>query len=185
MKTLHIFIIFILVALAQLFIPAKMILGQEDILETGTVYKFRTQPVDPSDPFRGKYITLRYDMNSGEANDTLWNRKEDVYVYIKKDSLDFAELHKLSKEPLDIENDFIIAEVNRYNKKTKKLTFNLPFDRFYMEETKAKPAEDAYRKAQRDSLSNNIYGLVYIKDGKAVLKDVIINDVSIAKYVEE
>ncbi len=185
MKTLHIFIIFIIVALAQLFIPAQMILDQEDVLDTGTVYKFRTQPVDPSDPFRGKYITLSYDINSGESNDTLWTRKQDAYVYIEKDNSGFAKLYKVSREPLDIDNDYVIAEVNWYNKKTKKLTFNLPFDRFYMEETKAKPAEDAYRKAQRDSLSNNIYGLVYIKDGKAVLKDVIINDVSIAKYVEE
>ena len=185
MKTLHIFIIFIIVAIAQLFIPAKMILNQEDILDTGTAYKFKTQPVDPSDPFRGKYITLRYDIDSGQSNDTLWNRKEDVYVYLKKDNLGFAELYKISKEQLEIENDYVIAEVNWYNKKTKNLTFNLPFNRFYMEETKAKPAEDAYRKAQRDSLPNNIYGLVYIKDGEAVLKDVIVNDVSIAKYVEE
>lgn len=185
MKTLHIFIIFIIVALAQLFIPAKMILGQEDILDTGTAYKFKTQPVDPSDPFRGKYITLNYDMNSTQSNDTLWERKQDVYVYIKKDDFGFAELHDVSIEPLNIENDYVIAEVNWYNKKTKKLTFNLPFNRFYMEETKAKPAEDAYREAQRDSLPNNIYGLVYIKEGKAVLKDVMVNNVSIAKYVEE
>ncbi len=185
MKTLHIFIIFIIVVIAQLFIPTKMILDQEDILETGTVYKFRTQPVDPSDPFRGKYITLRYDIDSVESNDTLWTRNEDVYVYIKKDNLGFAELYKVSKELLDIENDYVIAKVNWYNKKTKKVSFNLLFDRFYMEESKAKPAEDAYRKAQRDSLPKNIYGLVYIKDGDAVLKDVIVNDVSIAKYVEE
>ncbi len=185
MKTQHIFIIFIIVALAQLFIPAKMILGQEDILDTGKAYKFKTQPVDPNDPFRGKYITLRYDINSTESIDTLWSRKQNAYVYIKKDNLGFAELYKVSREPLDIENDYVIAEVNWYNKKTKELTFNLPFNRFYMEETKAKPAEDAYRNAQRDSLPNNIYGLVYIKDGEAVLDDVIINDVSIAKYVEE
>jgi len=185
MKTLHIFIIFVIVALAQLFIPAKMILDQEDILETGTVYKFKTRPVDPSDPFRGKYITLNYDMNSTQSNDTLWERKQDVYVYLNKDNLGFAELFRVSKEPLDIENDYVIAEVSRYNKNTQKVNFNLLFNRFYMEESKAKPAEDAYRKVQRDSLPNNIYGLVYIKDGEAVLNDVIINNVSIAKYVEE
>jgi len=185
MKTLHIFIIFIIVALAQLFIPAKMIFNQEDILKTGTVYKFKTRPVDPSDPFRGKYITLNYDMNSTNSKDTLWLRNQDVYVYIKKDNLGFAELHEVSANALDIDYDYVIAEVNKYNKNTKKLTFNLPFNRFYMEETKAKPAEDTYRKAQNDSLPNNIYGLVYIKDGEAILKDVIVNDVSIAKYVEE
>ena len=130
MKTLHIFIIFVIVAIAQLFIPTKMILEQEDILDNGTVYKFRTQPVDPSDPFRGKYITLNYEMNSVQSNDTLWIRKQDVYVYIKKDDLGFAELYKVSNEPLEIENDYVVGTVNYYNKKTKKLTFNVPFNRF-------------------------------------------------------
>lgn len=185
MKTLHIFTIFIIVALAQLFIPAKMILDQEEVLNTGTAYKFKTQPVDPTDPFRGKYIILNYDINSTKTDDSLWNRKEEVYVYFKKDNLGFAELLKVSKEPLDIKSDYVIAEVNWYNKKNKKLSFSLPFNRFYMEETKAQPAEDAYSKAHRDSLPNNIYALVFIKDGEAVLKDVIVNDVSIAKYVEE
>ena len=185
MKTLYIFIIFIIVALAQLFIPAKMILDQEDILKSGTVYKFKTQPIDPSDLFRGKYITLNYDINSAESNDSLWYSKGDVYVYLEKDNLGFAELYKVRNELLDIENDYVIAEVGWYDRNTQKVNFNLPFNRFYMEEGKAKPAEDAYKKAQSDSLPNTIYGLVYIKDGKAVLNDVIVNDVSIAKYVEE
>lgn len=185
MKTLYIFIIFIIVALAQLFIPAKMILDQEDILKTGTVYKFKTRPVDPNDPFRGKYIALNYDINSAESKDSLWSIKGEIYVYLNKDNLGFAELYKVSKERLDIENDYVIADVSWYDKNTQKVNFNLPFNRFYMEESKAKPAEDAYRNAQRDSIPNTIYGIVYIKDGNAVLNDVIVNDVSIAKYVEE
>lgn len=185
MKLQYVFMLFILVALAQLFIPIQMILGQEKVLNEGEAYKFKTRPVDPSDPYRGKYITLRYDINSTITNDTLWERKQDVYVYFKKDSLGFAELVKVSKEPLIIDNDFVIAETGWYNRNSKKLNFNLPFNRFYMEETKAKPAEDAFRIAQRDSLPNNTYGLVYIKEGKAVLKDVLINDVSIADYVVE
>ena len=50
------------------------------------------------------------------------------------------------------------------------MNFQLPFNTFYMEETKAYDAEMAYVEANRDSLSNNIYALVYIKDDHAVLK---------------
>ncbi len=191
MKTLHIYIIFIIVVLAQLFIPAKMILDQEDVLETGTVYKFKTQPVDPSDPFRGKYITLNYDIDSAETKDDSWERDDNAYLYLELDSLGFAKVDTISKQKLIAKKDFIQIKINRFddknwNKNTGyKVYFNLPFNRFYMEEAKAKPAEDVYRNAQRDSLPNNIYGSVYIKDGKAVLQDVIVNDVSIAKYVEE
>ena len=60
MKTIYIFIIFIVVGLVQLFVPANMILNEETILKSGTVYKFKTRPVDPNDPFKGKYINLNY-----------------------------------------------------------------------------------------------------------------------------
>lgn len=179
------FILFIIIALAQLFVPAQMIFSQESVLTQGKAYKFKTQPVDPSDPFRGKYITLRYDINSAITNDTLWERKQEVYVYLKEDSLGFAMVKEVSRMPLTLNNDYVVAEVISYYANQKKLRFNLPFNRFYMEESKAKPAEDAYREAQRDSLPNNIYGLVYIKDGEAVLEDVLVNEVSIADYVEE
>lgn len=184
-KSKHLFMLFALVAVVQLFIPIQMIFGQETILDTGTAYKFKTQPIDPSDPFRGKYITLRYDMNSAISQDSLWERREDVYVYIKKDSLGFAELTQVSKTPLAINEDYVIAKASWYNKNASTLNFNLPFNRFYMEESKAKPAEDAFRIAQRDSLPNNTYGLVYIKDGESVLKDVLINEIPIAEYVEQ
>jgi len=191
MKTLHLFTIFVIVALTQLFIPAKMIFDQEDILETGTVYKFKTQPVDPSDPFRGKYITLNYEMNSARTNDDSWERNDDAFLYLELDSLGFAKVDTISRRKLVDKTDFIKLKINRFDNQnwTKnsgyEVHFNLPFNRFYMEESKAKPAEDAYRDAQRDSLPNNIYGQVYIKDGEAVLKDVIIDDMSISKYVEE
>ena len=171
-------------ALVQLFVPLQIIFGQEAILNNGTAYKFKTQPIDPSDPYRGKYITLRYNINAIKTNDSLWERNEQVYVYIEKDSLGFAQLLEVSKTLLDIEKDYVVAEVSWYQDYSNELRFNLPFNRFYMEESKAKPAEDAYRKAQRDTMPNNTYALVYIKDGEAVLKDVLINDISITDYVK-
>ncbi|WP_452601404.1 GDYXXLXY domain-containing protein [Pontimicrobium sp. MEBiC06410] len=183
-KIKHIFILFVLIALVQLFIPIQMILGQETILDSGTAYKFRTEPIDPTDPFRGKYITLRYNINSAITPDTTWLRQDDVYVYIKKDSLGFAQLTQVSKKPLPVKEDYVIAKASWYNYNTNTLRFNLPFNRFYMEESKAKPAEEAHREAQRDTIPNNTYALVYVKEGDAVLKNVIINKVPIADYVE-
>ena len=53
-----------------------------------------------------------------------------------------------------------------------------------MEESKAKPAEDLYMESQRN-IDNMTYALVSIKDGDAVLKDVIIDDKSIKEIVKE
>ncbi|MFT6841766.1 MAG: hypothetical protein ACJASR_000528, partial [Psychroserpens sp.] len=51
--------------------------------------------------------------------------------------------------------------------------------------TKAYNAELAHRDAQRDSLSDNTFALVYIKNGDAVLDNVFINEIPIATFVEE
>lgn len=185
MKTIHLFIIFIIVVLIQLLIPIQMIFNQESILADGTAYRFRTQPIDPTDPFKGKYITLNYEISSMTTTDSLWITNEEIYVYLKEDSLGFAEIEKISKQQLENDRDYVIAEVGWYNAYSHQLNIDLPFDRFYMEESKAKPAEVAFTKAQRDSLPNNTYALVYVKDGEAVLDNVFINDVPIAKYVEE
>ena len=185
MKTIHLFIIFIVVALAQIFIPVQMIQNQELIIDTGVAYKFKTRPVDPTDPFRGKYINLNYEVNTFKTTDSLWGYEQEVYVYLETDSLGFAKVHQVSKLPLDLDKDYVIAQSGWYNKREQQLHFRLPFNRYYMEETKAYDAEVAVRDRQRDSIQNLTYALVYVKDGEAVLNDVIIDDIPIKDYVEK
>jgi hypothetical protein len=52
-----------------------------------------------------------------------------------------------------------------------------------MEESKAEEAELIHRKSQQDK-SQVTYALVSIKDGDAVLKDVLINGTSISEIVK-
>lgn len=170
-------LLFILAALVQLYVPAKMILEREDVLTTGKEYKFNVEPVDPSDPFRGKYITLRFKDTHFDSNDK-WHRNETVYVIFKLDKNGFAIIDSVSKEePLDTD-DYLKTKI-RYNKSVKYL-----FDRFYMEESKAYEAEKLYKESRRDT-SKVTYALVNIKKGKAVLKNVLINGVSMQKLVNE
>ena len=180
---------FILTCLTQLFIPAKMIIDQENILQSGTEYKFRTRPVDPNDPFRGKYITLDFEDNvfSIEDNDKYnFQRKESVYLEFTVDQEGFATIKNvLKKEPAHPE--FLSAEIDyltEIHSGETELTFEFPFDRYYMEESKAKPAEETYREANRDT-SQITYALVHIKNGGAVLKDVVIDGKPIKEIVEE
>ena len=185
MKTIHVFLIFVIVVLVQLFVPAKMIFDREDVLRTGTLYKFKTQPVDPNDPFRGKYITLNYEMDAAESKDMTWQRGEKILVYIERDSLGYAKVYDVSKDRLDIDNDYIEAKVIWSNGGLDTVNFELPFDRFYMEESKAKPAEDIYREYNsRFNANNATYALVAVKNGRAVLKDVYINDNPIIYYIK-
>src|SRR5690606_16886711 len=114
MKTLYSIILFIVVAVAQLAVPAQMIIGQEYIIKNGTAYKFKTQPVDPADPFKGKYIYLNYEINSFTTTDSDWDSQQDIYISITNDSLGFVALKNVSKTKPK-QGDFVKAKVDWYN----------------------------------------------------------------------
>ncbi|TPN86708.1 GDYXXLXY domain-containing protein [Aquimarina algicola] len=189
MKLNYMFIGFIVLALIQLVVPFKMMHDSENVITSGTPYKFKTRPIDPTDPFRGKYITLQYKMRYFITSDTTFTSLttfapgDDIRVYIKNDQAGFAVVDTISKKPLDMNTDFVMAKVTDSYKG--KVMFELPFTRFYMEETKAYDAELAYRKANRRRLRKKVYSLVYVKDGKSVLDNVFIDDIPIKKYVEQ
>ncbi len=176
---------FIIIVLIQLFVPAKMIWDKESIWYTGTEYKFKTAPVDPTDPFRGKYIVLNYKENSvavGEKDK--WISGEDIYVSLTSDNKGFVKIKSVSKEKPAKDQEFVKAQVGFVSGSSPKtLRINYPFTRFYMEESKAYDAELAYRRTFRDT-SKITYALIGIKDGEAVLKDVFINEMPIKEVVK-
>ncbi len=189
-----IFPIFIILALVQLYVPAKMILNNEDVLNTGKEYKFRTAPIDPNDPFRGKYISLRYEESLTRVKtDTfrLWERGQDIYVLLEQDSLGFAKAKSVYEEkPLN--NNYVKAKVaysgNSFFKSPESKSYvvriDYPFDKFYMEESKALDAEKLYNMSRRRQTAKPAYALIRIKNGDAVLKDVMIEGISIKDIVK-
>ncbi|MBO6532832.1 MAG: GDYXXLXY domain-containing protein [Muricauda sp.] len=177
-------IAFVVLALAQLVIPANMIWQQEQLLEHGTEYKFKTAPVDPNDLFRGKYITLSYEASSFDVgNEMDWDHGQAVYVELTTDQKGFAKIASISHGAPDhteayVEGSILFVTRNGSNR----VTIGYPFDRFYMEESKAQPAEVTYQTAQRDT-TKTTYALVRVKNGKAVLKNVLIDGVPIKELV--
>lgn len=186
MNKLLITIGFMIMVAAQWFVPGKMILDQENALTKGTPYKFKTLPIDPNDPFRGKYVWLNYEMESIKSADSIWKYREPVYVYIKTGADGYAQATEASKVLLDTDQDYVKAVTGYYY--GKEVYFELPFDRFYMEESKALDAEKEIRSMRvrgRDSLAPVCYALVYVKDDIAVLDDVFMDEVSIKDFVEK
>ena len=185
MKKTIIISLFSITVLAQWLVPLQMIWQEENIITKGTVYKFRTQPIDPTDPYRGKYITLDYEIRSFQTKDSIWYGNDKVFVYLKTDSLGFAQVDRISKEELGGNNlDFVEAEVDWYSDYDKSLHFHLPFDRFYMEEHKAKPAERIVMERNPEKRMET-YAKVAVNEGEASLIDVMVNGISIADYVEQ
>lgn len=161
-----------------------MILDREEVLNSGTEYRFKTAPVDPTDPFRGKYVRLTYkERRVNIDNESNWTSGEDIYVILSRDKNGFAKIKSISKETSQLNEDYFKAIVSVVTSDgSNQLTISYPFNRFYMEESKALEAENTYRKSQADT-SKVTYALVNIKDGKAVLKDVLIDGISLKEIV--
>ena len=177
---------FILVVIAQLGVPAKMIWDREDVLKTGILFRFKTAPVDPNDPFMGKYIYLNFEDNSIVIpKEEEWLPGELIYVSLHNDTSGFAKIKSISKTRPANDADFLKAyvEVVMKNNDVRTLTINYPFDRYYMEESKAYEAELTYVRAQQDT-TKITYALVSVKNGDAVLQDVMIDGTSIREMVK-
>jgi uncharacterized membrane-anchored protein len=177
-------ILFVVMIIAQWFVPLSMMMGQENIIREGKVFKFKTAPVDPSDPFRGKYITLRFEASVFPVDSSLHlDRHDKIYVTITEDANGFAAIQSVSAQAPSNTVDFVEAKTSFMMNDTL-VNIRYPFDRFYMEESKASEAEKAYWEAGRDS-TQIAYALVAVSHGKTALKDVIVNDKSITDLVRE
>ena len=184
-------VVFVLMVLAQLLAPLKMIFDKEKILAEGKLFKFRTAPIDPNDPFRGKYITLNYAASSfvvDSAED--WNTSQTAFVVMDADEKGFVSIRNVLKEYPGDEYDCVQAKVAYVTMKKdsqtvqQELNLEYPFERFYMEETKAPLAESMFWEMARDT-TKTTYALVSIRQGKAVIKDVFIGESSLRSLVEQ
>lgn len=171
-------IIFVLIAAIQLYVPASMIIGQNEVITSGNMFHFKTAPMDPNDPFRGKYIRLRYQNNSVDVEDPgNWSPGEKVFAEIAEDEEGFATIEHLTKTPPAHTSNYIEVEIRSVDSNNRAIV-NYPFDRLYLEESKAEPAEKRYLESISDS-TRSTYSVVMVKDGKSVLEDVMIDGISI------
>lgn len=176
-------VLFVVLACIQLFVPAKMIFDGELILANGKEFKFRTAPVDPSDPFRGKYLTLQYKEDHYFSMGETWNTGEKVYVELFTDTDGYAAIQYITKSQPVESKDYVIAKVDYQDTAQDLVYIHYPFDRFFVEESKAEAAEKRYNEQQSDS-STVTYALVNVKQGNALLKDIQINGRSILEMVD-
>ena len=156
----------------------------DDILNTGKIVKFQCEPIDPNDPFRGKYITLNFKENRIKVKNLKeWNSNETIFAKIETSKDGFAKIKSISRtEPTD-NSIYLKLKINYIADYENKIYLDFPFNRFYMNENKAKNAEIAYAKSTLDS-TKIAYALVATKNGEAVIKDVLIDNISIKELAK-
>lgn len=176
----------------QLAVPAYMIFEQKQILSKGDLYKFKVEPIDPYDPFRGRYVVLNFEVeqtripisNEDQTNDSKIDRHTWVYANLSVNKDGYAEIKSLSlTKP---EKDFLRVQVaNQDYANTKRYRINIPFDRYYSPENKAYAIETNVRQRSRQSSSDQVYVAVKIYKGKGTIEDLFINETPILEFVEQ
>ena len=179
MKTNYRFGLFVVVALIQLYFPGKMVFDSNKVMWLGTAYKFETRPVDPADPFRGRYVALSFAANQFNLDTNAhhsWKKNDPVFVLIGQDENGYAEIKGLSHTAPTQDASFIKAKVSYVW--ANEITIYYPFSKFFMEENKAPKAEKIYRRA------NAGYALVHVYQGRAVLSDVFVKGKSLQELTK-
>ena len=102
-----------------------------------------------------------------------------VYITFRNNRNGFAEIDKITQKVPE-QSDYLEMTTWRADREKEQVTIfiNYPFNRFYMEESKAPEAERTYGAAAADS-SSKVYALVALYEGKAAIKNVYVNDTTI------
>ncbi len=159
-----------------------MVFRYQDVLANGTRYRFRCEPVDPSDAFRGKYVQLRFSQQEVEHSDTNSDFKtgQSVYAYLRVDSAGYAHVSKISVLG-NSQNDNFSTKIE-YVSTYSGTRIYFPFERYYMNEKTAPMAEKAYRHEAR---IDSVYLDVRVYHGKAVTEELYMNGMPVREYLEK
>ena len=188
-------IAFGLLCCIQLGVIGFQIVTYERVLKEGEAFYFDVLPFDPYDPFRGRYVTIRFDWDTLKA--PLVGSLEEVAktgktYAILEHTKGADRIKEVTPSKPDkgyfIEVTNVYPESERSEKPTKKeakelkmIHFSLPFDRFYMREDLAPQAEKLLR--FNDEKNTDIQAKIKILNGKGVIEDLIINKQPIAQYL--
>jgi hypothetical protein len=176
-KSRWIWVIFGVLVAAQLAVPAWHIVSFEQVLKTGTPYRFRCAPVDPFDAFRGRYVRVAPRIGPVPCrSDKALTRRQTVFVKLREGSDGFAEGVEAVLEP-PAQGDYTAAYYT-WSPSNGVINVDLPFDRFYMPERLAPQAERAYGGG---ASSTNAWLAVRLKNGRGVIENLYVDERPIAE----
>jgi uncharacterized membrane-anchored protein len=171
-------IIFAIVALLQVSVPASVLWRRAQTLKHGRLWKFKTAPVDPVDAMRGRYVALRFAAEQVPQPQQSISTAS-VYAVLKEDANGFARVDHLSPARV-IGDDSLKVESLGYWRESQHVRF--PFDRYWVTEANAPAVEKAYIDNSRRG-NENAYVTVRVHNGDAAIEQLYIDNQLIADYL--
>jgi len=180
-KTLRL-ILFIALALAQIAVAARAIILSEIALHHGDVHRFRLQPVDPVDAFRGRYVALRFAQDRAPVADEVPHlSQEKVYVPLIVDDEGFATFGSARLEAPETGGYLYLQSGVEFmdDDGERRLSLALPFRRYYMTEELAKEVDKAmWRRGIRPA-----WVTVRVRKGVGVIEDLYVDGLPVREWL--
>ncbi|MES2555658.1 MAG: GDYXXLXY domain-containing protein [Bacteroidota bacterium] len=171
-------IIFAAFALIIVLIPMYLIFQSEDVLTNGHQHKLRLEGYDPFDPFRGKFLRLRFE-NSIPCESDL-KTGDQGFVLLEKDTSGFSHFSFVQKKRPS-HSDYVEAKVMMvYGGKAEMDFDNL--NKFFINEDKAKEAEEIMADYTRMA-PDKIHLTIRVLDGEARIEDIIVKAKKLLDYI--
>lgn len=167
--------------LVQLAVPAARIVKYEQTLSRGETFRFRCAPVDPADPLRGRYVALAIVESEIDDPGLEVRRGDRLYLGLSEDGEGYA---RFSGPRIERPDAGPYLEVRVSNVYGGKIRFDLPFDRYYLEEALAPAAEQAYRERASDDEAE-AWITVRVRDGSAVLEELYLEGRPIREFLAD
>jgi uncharacterized membrane-anchored protein len=175
------------VMILYLWFPFSMIADQQRILKEGEIFRFRPQPVDPYDAFRGRHIILSFveqDIDFPNAQD-IFQYNDKIYVSLEKDSLGFVYFSNPSFEKPKEQN---YLNVKVWNASEDRVTVFTPenLERYYLNEKLAPQAEEQFQELLRNTESDkvNVYLDARVLNGEVLIEELYFEGVPVSEYLK-
>lgn len=184
-----------ILAVLQIGATASSIVKYESVLRTGTLYRIPSAPVDPADPFRGRYVAVRPTIavrnpvppEMQTALDRV-NMGQTGYVVLATDEQGFARAAQVVEQRPGRGDYLEILRV--WPRWQNPAAPNTPavrdgydlffsFDRYYMNAAAAPLAEERANRAMRADAQSRTWLNVRVKNGVGVIEGLFIDGVAI------
>ncbi len=171
-------IAFAAVAAAQIALPAWWVAQGERTRSQGKIYRFRIEPYDPYDAFRGRYLSFRIlaervPLSRGEK----LRAGDRAYAKLVCDADGFAKVAALLREPPG-QGDYVAVKVLWRDKACWRVCF--PFSRYFVAEDIAEDTQRALTERLRGK--GQAYAVVRVLAGRAAIVDVVIDGRSVNEW---
>lgn len=174
-------IVFAVGCVLQWAAPLMQISGYEKVIADGALVSFRCRAPDPYDMLRGRFLAVRAEPDSFEAaTESRFEGGEPLYALLETGADGLATIKNLTAEP---PASGVFVKVKCRYASGKGVTFEWPFDRYYLNEKTAPKADEWYRKNVRTP--NAVTAEVRVLNGKAVLVDLKLDGRSFKQILSE